>query len=80
MGPSRIWLCKYLFTKNGVYRSHENTYIILVKFKRLMLLKKNPGQVGLGNGYAGCGQFEVKHKKERKTYEVFSDCKVARCC
>jgi hypothetical protein len=28
-----------------------------------MLLKKNPGQVGLGNGYAGCGQFEVKHKK-----------------
>ena len=45
-----------------------------------MLLKKNPGQVGLGNGYAGCGQFEVKHKKERKTYEVFSDCKVARCC
>lgn len=45
-----------------------------------MLLKKNLGQVGLGNGYAGCGQFEVKQKKDRKTYEVFSDCKVARCC
>lgn len=59
-------VCKYLFTKNGVYRSHENTYIILVKFKRLMLLKKNPGQVGLGNGYAGFGQFKVKHKKGKK--------------